>query len=84
MQLRDVINQFATAHSQDALRALRQFQVVRNEYECGAFLLIHSEEQIRNVCCIFFIEIPGWLVGKQDPGVCYKGPCHSNPLLLST
>src|SRR5687768_18007680 len=48
---------------------LREFEVVGNQHQRGLLLFVHAKKQFCYVTGIFFVEISGRLIGKQDLGI---------------
>src|SRR5258706_238857 len=63
-----VLNQMSALHLQNPLRLLSEFKVMRHQNQRCFFLAVHLKNEIRNLFCVFLIEVSGWLIGKQDLG----------------
>ena len=64
-------------------RLLRQLVVVRDDEDGGAELPIELEEELVDLAPGLGVEVPGRLVGQQEPGPKQQGARQRHPLLLA-
>ena len=73
----------AGAQPHDAVAALRQRVVVRDQDQRGAALDVAGEQKLDDLLAGRFVEVAGRLVGDQDRGVGRKRAGERDALLLA-
>jgi hypothetical protein len=66
------------------LRLLGKFNIVRHQDEGRASFLMQSEEELDDHLASLSIQIPGRFIGKQNPRLANKGAGQGHTLLLTS